>query len=92
MIPQVIDAKYNGDYKIWIRFSDGVQGVIDLKEELWGEIFEPLKDLKEFSKFIVSTDLNTLVWPNGADFAPEFLYKKLQPEYSLNNHPRTGVL
>ena len=44
MIPRVIEAHYVGDYVIWLKFSDGVEGEVELKDELWGPVFEPLKD------------------------------------------------
>ena len=78
MIPRVIDAKYIKDYILFLRFSDGSEGEIDFEQELEGEIFEPLRDIPYFKKFIVNQDLHTVVWPNDADFAPEFLYEKLQ--------------
>lgn len=78
MIPRVTDAKYVKDYTLYLRFSDGSDGEVDLEQELDGEIFEPLKDLSYFKDFIVNQELHTVVWPNGADFAPEFLYEKLQ--------------
>ena len=69
----VTEAKYVGGYTIWLRFSDGTEGDLDLSAELSGEVFEPLKDLSVFRSFVVHPELRTLVWPNGADFAPEFL-------------------
>ena len=66
-------AKYVADYKIWIAFDDGTSGEVDLDGELKGPIFEPLKDISVFSKVSVDPDLETVVWPNGADLAPEFL-------------------
>ena len=75
---KVTDATYVKDYTLYLRFSDGLDGEIDLEHELDGEIFKPLKDLSYFKNFIVNQELHTLVWPNGADFAPEFLYEKLK--------------
>jgi hypothetical protein len=74
-IPQVIRAEYLGDYRLRLLFKDGRQGEVDLQPELYGEIFEPLKDKAVFAKLSVNPDLHTVVWPNGADFAPEFLYE-----------------
>ena len=91
MIPKVTEARYKGSYKIWLRFSDGVEGELDLEQELWGEVFEPLKDKKAFSNFTIDPELNTIVWPNGADFAPEFLYQKICPNYELKSSPKSGV-
>jgi hypothetical protein len=78
MIPRVIDSKYVGDYILYLRFSDGSDGEVDLEHELDGEIFEPLKDVSYFRDFKVSQELHTVVWPNGADFAPEFLFEMLK--------------
>lgn len=73
--PQVVEAKYLGEYRILVVFRDGVSGEVDLRSELYGEVFSPLKDEAYFRKFSVHPELHTLVWPNGADFAPEFLYQ-----------------
>jgi len=73
MLLHVTDAKYLRDYVIWLRFNDGAEGEVDLEPELEGEVFGPLKDLEQFKKFRVDPELDTVVWDNGADFAPEFL-------------------
>ena len=73
MIPKVIEARHIEKYTIWVKFNDGSEGEIDLKEELWGPIFEPLKDINLFRNFSVNPDLHTITWENGADFSPEFL-------------------
>ena len=78
MLPRVIDARHAGAYRVWLRFADGLTGEIDLEFELWGEVFEPLKDVGEFAKLRADLELETIVWPNGADFSPEFLYEKVK--------------
>ena len=75
MTPTLKSAEYLDCYRLRLSFSDGKTGSIDLASELWGEIFEPLKDLDLFRSFKVDHELGTIVWPNGADFAPEFLYQ-----------------
>lgn len=82
MIPQVIEARHIKDYRVWMRFQDGIEGEIDLKNELWGEMFEALKDISVFQKLRVDPELHTIVWPNGADLAPEFLYQQLRSNFS----------
>ncbi len=52
--------------------------VFHLQNELEGEVFEPLKDTNYFKRLEVHPELHTLTWPNGADFAPEFLYEKIK--------------
>ena len=78
MIPKVIEAKYVHDYVIRLRFADGTKGDVDLSQELYGEMFEPLKDPEIFARFIVHPEFHTLCWPNGADIAPEFLYEQIR--------------
>ena len=75
---QVIEAEYVSGYKIRLRFRDGTAGEIDLQSELWGPVFEPLKKLEFFKQFRVDPGFHTLVWPNGADFAPEFLHDNIR--------------
>lgn len=75
MILHVKEAKYLHDYVIWVRFNDGTEGEVDLSHELEGEMFEPLKDIQNFKSFRVDPILETIVWENGADLAPEFLYE-----------------
>lgn len=78
MFPRVIEARHVRGYVVFVRFQDGVQGEVYLESQLYGEIFAPLKAPEYFLQFRVDTDLDTLVWPNGADFAPEFLYERAQ--------------
>ena len=78
MILHVKEARYLHDYVIWLRFNNGIEGEIDLQNELNGEVFEPLKKIKNFIKFKVDPDLETIVWENGADIAPEFLYENMK--------------
>jgi hypothetical protein len=61
-------------YTLDLTFSDGVRRKVDLEFELYGEVFEPLKDAAYFARASVDPVLGTVVWPNGADFSPEFLY------------------
>lgn len=76
MTPKLESAEYVGRYTIHVRFADGVEGNVDLEDELWGEVFEPLKALAVFRNFRLDAELNTVTWPSGADLAPEFLYEK----------------
>lgn len=71
---KVIEARHINNYVLWLRFSDGTEGEVDLGAELYGEIFEPLKNIEDFKMFSVNLEWGTIAWPNGADFAPEFLY------------------
>lgn len=74
MVPRLVAAEHVRDYRIRIVFADGAAGEIDLEPELWGEVFEPLRDPEAFRAFTLDEALNTITWSTGADLAPEFLY------------------
>ena len=78
MILHVVEVKYVRDYVIWVKFNDGIDGEVDLSTELEGEVFGPLKDNALFKTVKVDSLLQTVVWDNGADLAPEFLYDNLR--------------
>lgn len=87
MILHVTQAKHVHDYQIWLQFNNGIEGVLDLAQELWGSMFEPLKDKELFSQMTLDTELDTVVWPNGADLAPEYLHDLLQQSQRKNQLP-----
>lgn len=74
MILHVTRAKYLEDYRIEVSFNDGKTGTVDLSQSLTGSAFDPLKDIGIFSQLKVDKEIDTIVWPNGADLAPEYLY------------------
>jgi len=74
MFLHVTKCRYTGEYRVLLWFNNGVVKEADLKEELWGEVFEPLKDKEYFKQVKVNEETETIEWPNGADFAPEFLF------------------
>lgn len=78
MAPKIVEVKHVRDRTVFLRFSDGVEGEVDLLPELHGEVFEPLLDPGTFSTLHLHPGLRTIVWPNGADFAPEFLRSALR--------------
>ncbi len=74
MILNVNQVKHIENYKVQLTFSNGETRIIDLKDTIFQDhrkIFEPLRNLEYFQNFKIN--LNTITWPNEADFAPEFL-------------------
>jgi hypothetical protein len=74
----VVEARHVGGFVIWLKFRDNTAGEIDLAAELHGPMFEPLQDPAAFSQFQIHPEFHTLTWPNGADFAPEFLHDNIR--------------
>jgi hypothetical protein len=86
LLLHVVSVEYLENYQLKLIFNNGIQGIVDLEQELYGEIFEPLKDKSLFKKVFVTS--RTIEWSNGADFAPEFLFeiafdKKTISEFDL---------
>ena len=76
MIPKVVDVRALGDYRLFVRFDDGVQGDVDVASFVtFDGVFEVLRDPARFAEAFV--DLGTVCWPNDLDLAPEVLYAKV---------------
>src|SRR5687768_2199543 len=74
-LPRVAAVRHVRDHVLWVRFSDGVEGEVDLADGLAGELFAPIRDPATFARATVHH--GTVVWPNGADWAPETLYERV---------------
>jgi hypothetical protein len=85
MFLEIIQASYINDYKLLLKFNDGVEMTVDLENELNGSVFTPLKDKSKFRKF--SIVFNTIEWENGADFAPEYLYELALSQHKIASEP-----
>ena len=75
-LPCVVRAEYRGGFRIQLTFNDGSEATLDFRQWLEGPVFHPLKDASYFRRFFI--DGGTVVWPNGADIAPETLYDAVQ--------------
>jgi hypothetical protein len=75
MFLHVTEVTYLKEYLLRIGFDNGVVKDVDLQAELYGQVFEPLKEVELFKQVAVNPETKTIEWPNGADFAPEFLYE-----------------
>lgn len=75
----VIDAKHLGDFRLWLRFSDGTAGELDLRDLILNDgrpIVAGLRDPASFAAFTINLD--TVVWKNGFDLAPEYLHARVK--------------
>ena len=91
---RLVAARHDSGYRVWLKFSDGLEGVLDLADELHGEVFEPLRDVDYFRRLRLDPDTHTIAWPNGADLAPEYLYDALRavPNHTLQPPAGSPVL
>lgn len=75
---EIKKAEYLDNYKLRLFFDNDEIRIVDLEPSLSGPVFQLLKDPDYFRNFTIP--FNTIQWENGADFAPEYLYKISVPE------------
>jgi len=67
------------DYKIYIKFNDGLSGVIDFQNKIKTDHRNIIRELIDENKFkAIKIERHTLCWDNGVDFAPEYLYDQIK--------------
>ncbi len=76
---EIRTVEHLGGYRLRLTFADGLESDVDLTEKLSGQlgpVFEPLRDQLFFAQVSVDPDIGTVVWPNGADLAPDALHEQ----------------
>jgi Protein of unknown function (DUF2442) len=63
------------DHRLSLSFEDGSRGEVDFSSRRWRGVFAPLEDQAYFERVELDEELGTIVWPNGADMAPETLHR-----------------
>jgi len=76
MLWRVVKIRALPGYRLEVEFADGVHGIVDLSEDLWGPVFEPLRDPERFAEVGID-EFGAPCWPNGADLAPDAIYDDL---------------
>jgi len=79
MIIHVTKVEVVGPYSLDLTFDNGIRKRVNLRHELYGEVFQPLRDPAYFAQAYLDPDSRTVTWPNGADLAPDFLFQ-MEPE------------
>jgi Protein of unknown function (DUF2442) len=78
----VVGVEVSGEYRLRLTFDDGTVGEIDFAGREWRGVFEPLRNPEYFARVMVDADAGTVIWPNGADMAPEPLYEQVRQNAS----------
>ena len=90
MLKDIVAVSSLGDYRLRLRFEDGVEGVVDLAPHIsFRGVFEPLRDPTYFAQVRVDPELGTVTWPNGADLDPDVLYARVTGNPILLEAPLT---
>ena len=73
-IVHVVGVEVVGQHRLRLSFEDGASGELDFADWEWRGVFAPLRDQAFFESVALDEELGTIVWPNGADVAPETLH------------------
>ncbi len=78
-----------------ITFADGLQGEIDILERMRGPVFEAARTPEGFANVEVDAETGTVIWPGGADLAPDTLYERVRtgtwPHQNLAARPNAAA-
>ena len=66
------------DYSVWIRFSDGTEGTVNLSDLKGRGVFSIWSDINCFNSVYIDSETNTLTWPGGIDLDPVMLYADIK--------------
>ncbi|MGH7468094.1 MAG: DUF2442 domain-containing protein [Longimicrobiales bacterium] len=77
MLYRIVEVRVRPNYRVWIRFEDGVEGEVDLSDLVGRGVFASWNDPARFAKVRVDEQSGTLSWPDGLDVAPDTLYREL---------------
>ena len=80
---RILQVRVVQGYTLELVFADGTSGTIDLSSRLFGPVFEPLRDLALFSQVLLD-EFGAVCWPNGADLAPDALYRAVASKSELH--------
>lgn len=73
-IHRVASFEIVSPYTLLVQFDDGTKQTINFLPVLAGELYQPLRDLSLFNQVQIDPEVQTLTWPNGADFDPATLH------------------
>jgi Protein of unknown function (DUF2442) len=61
-----------------LTFVDGLSGEVDVLDRMRGPVFERARTPEGFGEVEVDSEIGTVVWPGGADLAPDTLYERVR--------------
>ncbi len=76
-MPRVVFVQPLAGYQLVVRFEDGTEGVVEMRDRLFGPAFEPLQDTAMYEQVFID-EFGAVAWPNGADLAPDALYERIR--------------
>src|SRR5271168_927749 len=88
----IVEVKPQSGYRLFVRFQDGLQGLVSLRQEQLTGALEPLRNLQFFEQVFI--DNGALAWPGEIDLAPDAMYAEVagqQSEQELSSRGTFGT-
>lgn len=78
LTPDITDVSVLRHGRLRLTFADGREGDVDVLDRMWGPVFEEARTTEGFANVVVDAESGTVVWPGGADLAPDTLYERVR--------------
>lgn len=89
-----ISVKALDDYKIMVKYEDGVEGVVSLAHLLGKDVFKAWEDYENFEKVTIDPESHAISWGKELDICPDAVYfeiKNINPEKYFNQPERSVI-
>jgi hypothetical protein len=70
------EVKPLDNYRLWVKFSDGVEGIVDLSEYAGKGVFALWSDYREFEKVHIGPG-GEIAWSEQIDMCPDAIYLRI---------------
>ena len=88
LTPDIVEVDVVRHGVLKLTFADGLDGEVEVLGRMRGPVFEQARTQKGFVKVAVDPETGTIVWPGGADLAPDTLYERVKS----GAWPESGVV
>jgi hypothetical protein len=78
LTPDITDATVVRHGVLRVTFADGLSGEVDVLDRMRGPVFEQARTPAGFAAVSVDEETGTVVWPGGADLAPDTLHERVR--------------
>ena len=75
-MPIPIEVKPQENYRLWVKYSDGVEGVVDLSDLVGKGVFALWNAYREFQKVHIGPS-GEIAWGEEIDMCPDAIYLKI---------------
>ena len=74
---RIVEVKPLQDFKVWLKFADGVEGIVDLSDVAGKGVFCVWNNPEIFNAVSINPENHTISWPGGIDLCPDTLYSEI---------------